>query len=559
MMTTKQQNRMVRHGLRIALAAFPVGVFAAPTPDAGQALREMQSVPPAMPAPAKPVTPLEAPETAPAPSATAVRVKVRAFHVTGSTAFRPIQLESLVSALVGSERSLEELNEAARTITRFYRQHGYPVARAFLPPQTISDGDITIQVLEGRVDRIELKNQSGVSGARLQAMIDRRLHGGDVLRSGPLNATLLSLNDLPGIGVVQGALHPGEAVGTSRVVIVTPAGPSTDGTVILDNQGSRYTGRNRLTGDLGVNNPLQVGDRLNLRLSVSDEQLAYGRAAWDRPVGSSGLRLGANLAYSRYELGDAFASLDAHGTSKSAGLTAAWPWVLEIHRRINVNASLEQRKLTDVVGATATTTDKTLNALTVSLDGQCAENGRSTRWSLGGTLGNLDIGTPAALAADKTSAKTNGSYTRLTVSGSTVKAFAPRWEAALSANAQWADKNLDSSEKFLLGGAGGVRAYPSGEGLGDIGWLASVEARYRLADNWQGVVFYDVGGVKINETAYAAGPNGRHLSAEGVGLNASPFPAVSLRLMAGWHAGGEKAVSESDHTPRVWAQAGYRF
>jgi len=33
-------------------------------------------------------------------------------------------------------------------------------------------------------------------------------------------------------------------------------------------------------------------------------------------------------------------------------------------------------------------------------------------------------------------------------------------------SAQWASKNLDSSQKFGLGGPNGVRAYPSGEGYG---------------------------------------------------------------------------------------------
>ena len=34
---------------------------------------------------------------------------------------------------------------------------------------------------------------------------------------------------------------------------------------------------------------------------------------------------------------------------------------------------------------------------------------------------------------------------------------------------QLSSKNLDSSEKFTLGGIGGVEAYPSGEASGDEG------------------------------------------------------------------------------------------
>jgi hemolysin activation/secretion protein len=50
----------------------------------------------------------------------------------------------------------------------------------------------------------------------------------------------------------------------------------------------------------------------------------------------------------------------------------------------------------------------------------------------------------------------------------------------LLANAQFADKNLDSSEKLSLGGATGVRAYPSGEASGDEGRKLSVDAKYNV-------------------------------------------------------------------------------
>ena len=45
---------------------------------------------------------------------------------------------------------------------------------------------------------------------------------------------------------------------------------------------------------------------------------------------------------------------------------------------------------------------------------------------------------------------------------------------------QWTNNNLDSSEKFSLGGPYGVRAYATAEAMGDRGWLGSVELRYAV-------------------------------------------------------------------------------
>lgn len=37
--------------------------------------------------------------------------------------------------------------------------------------------------------------------------------------------------------------------------------------------------------------------------------------------------------------------------------------------------------------------------------------------------------------------------------------------------------NLESAEKFVFGGANGVRAYPACEGSGDTGWIGILELR----------------------------------------------------------------------------------
>jgi hemolysin activation/secretion protein len=69
--------------------------------------------------------------------------------------------------------------------------------------------------------------------------------------------------------------------------------------------------------------------------------------------------------------------------------------------------------------------------------------------------------------------------------------------AALSG--QLSNKNLDSSEKFYLGGADGVRAYPENEGGGTEGLLANLEGRVKLPANFNAAAFVDWGSVHINK------------------------------------------------------------
>src|SRR5205085_4169849 len=96
------------------------------------------------------------------------------------------------------------------------------------------------------------------------------------------------------------------------------------------------------------------------------------------------------------------------------------------------------------------------------------------------STGNIDIRTPAALAADAATAHSNGSFQKLGFSAARLQGVTNRLSLYAGINGQFAGKNLDISEKIGLGGMYGVRAYPQGEGYGDEGYIVNLEARYLL-------------------------------------------------------------------------------
>lgn len=546
---------LVGTGLQAATA------LALEKPDAGQSLQQQQ---PALPQalPGKAYNPLE-PDAAEAvqaakPTADEVKVLVTAVRVQGSTVFKAADLESLYSAMLGTEQSFDQLKKATRLITRLYRKHGYSVARAFLPAQDITNGEITIQVLEGKLDKVVLKNRSDVPDAKVEALISRQVQPGTLMDASKVNKALLLLNELPGVGRVQGALQPGAAIGTTQLMVQVPEGRSRVLDVSLDNTGNRFTGQYRLSGHALFNNPLKMGDRLDLRASLSDEALAYARVNWDAFVGTGGLRLGGSLSYNRYELGGNFAALDAHGTSQTLGLNASIPLRLDMHGQIHGELSLEDRQLSDEVGLTSTVIDKSVQDAVLRVLGSHAGAGWSGAWRVEGSFGSLDIDPAKELANDQKFARTNGSFNKWGVSGSVLKTLTTRSGLYATVSAQFADKNLDSSEKMVLGGVNGVRAYPAGEGLGDDGWLGSLEWRYMLLPTLQAVTFVDGGSVDINHDPFAPGANSRNLSGYGVALNAEPVKGLSLKMTAAWR-GSEVPVSDKDQSPRLWVQAGYVF
>jgi len=123
---------------------------------------------------------------------------------------------------------------------------------------------------------------------------------------------------------------------------------------------------------------------------------------------------------------------------------------------------------------------------------------------------------------------------------------------------QLSDVNLDSSQKMMVGGAQGVRAYPLGEGSADQGAMLNLELRYRLTNNLQAKVFGDAAYSHLIKEPFAPGDNYRVLS--GVGLGFDWQSATGLRLsLAAASRTGEASLSGNEDSTRVWASAQWLF
>jgi hypothetical protein len=176
--------------------------------------------------------------------------------------------------------------------------------------------------------------------------------------------------------------------------------------------------------------------------------------------------------------------------------------------------------------------------------------------------GSLDILTPAALAIDAATARSNGSYQKLWYNLERLQRLNDRWSVNASLSGQWASKNLDPSEDFVLGGIDGVRSYRQGEGFGDEGYIASLEARFlltglsaRVPGEVHLLAFADTGHIRINAKPWNDLPNERDLSGAGVGLSWEDPGNFALRTYYAFRLGGDDALSSDNDSGHFWIQA----
>lgn len=539
-----------------SLAAPPVS----PAPDAGQINRELQQQPVFTATPS--VNPLRVPAQNSGKSLGAARLTVQSIRVQGSTVFPAAELEALVADQVGTDHSLAELDAAAARISTYYRERGYPVARAYLPAQDIQNGMLVIKVLEGVLSTKKLNNTARLSDERAQSYLSE-VKSGDVLASGHVDRALLLLGDTPGVGAARASLQPGASVGTSDLLIELDPAQAYSADAELDNYGNYYTGQYRLGASLALNSPLNIGDLFSARLVSSGEGMSYARLAYQLPLGSSGLKLGAALSDTRYMLGKDFESLQAHGSAASDSVYATFPFIRSQQSNLSGTFSWEDKRLNDQTDVPVSGTDKQVVMSTLGLAGsrQDIVYGSDGVGGLTSAQASLSIGTLSmdavsqALDGGSSSAQSQGSFGKFNYSINRLQSLGANNSLSLSLQGQQANKNLASSEKFSLGGADGVRAYPQGEGSGDQGWLVNLEWRHVLSAQLQGVLFYDAGSVDFNHNAFTTAPNNRSIAGVGLGLNGQ-FGSLQFKTALAWSTNGGAATSQNNasSTLRLWAQ-----
>jgi len=86
-----------------------------------------------------------------------LRVFVKKINVVGSTVFSPEELAKVTGPYENREISTEDLEEVRRLITLMYVNKGYANSGAVIPDQAVTEGMVTIQVIEGKLSDIRIE------------------------------------------------------------------------------------------------------------------------------------------------------------------------------------------------------------------------------------------------------------------------------------------------------------------------------------------------------------------------------------------------------------------
>lgn len=448
------------------------------------------------------------------------------------------ELAHILKNYVGKEVSLSDLSNLANEISEFYRHNNYLVAKAILPPQEIEQGTVKILLLKGNVGEIRLQNHSALSNKFVSRLSNTTVNASEFILKDELEKFALTINDVPGVNAGL-QLSAGKKVGEANLLIKINDAKRFSSYVSVDNQGNKYTGRYRLAAGTKVSNLNGWGDELKLDLMSSNQaNLKNARIDYSSLIDGYSTRFGVTANYLDYKLGGNFKSLQSQGHSHTLGAYLLHPTIRTPNFRLSTKVSFNHQNLTDKQQAVYAKQKRKINSLTAGIDGSwnLIKDG-TTYFSLSTLFGNLANQTNERKHNATEDFQPKSHFTVYNYHLSHEQILPKSFAFNIGINGQFADKNLESSQKMLLGGLSGVRGHQAGAASVDEGHLIQTEFKHYLPVFSQSVLvsslFYDYGLGKYYKNSQSLAQsvkNSVKLQSVGAGLSFSDAGSYAINV-----------------------------
>ena len=420
---------------------------------------------------------------------------LQSVSITGAVAIPQGLLVTAYQPYIGKKVSQADLAAISAAVGDIYREAGFHLSRAMIPPQDIQNGQLHLQVVEGSITEVALKGD-GAEQFGVRPMLDAVL-AERPSRLSTLERQLLLINGRPGVRIEDTALEEiGAASGHFRLIVSLKTWHLFT-SVGVDNLGSSSVGPWQSYGTAAFNSYLAPGDSLVVNLSTTPgdpRQLAFGRLSYEAPVGTDGARIGASGYYSEVRPGD-FRRLF------NDNIKTEW---FEIRGSI---VPLQSQKSSLILTAAAGFSNVYENDIfgpiyadhirTVSLtsDYRLQDYFGGNNYLTVNYRQGIDVFGASHRGDDYLSREgASGKFSALNFWFTRYQTLSDAWSLKLASAGQTASGPLFTSQQFYLGGLAFGRGYGSAEISGDNGIAGSVELRFDQKTSYQYLSGYQLYG-----------------------------------------------------------------
>jgi hemolysin activation/secretion protein len=464
---------------------------------------------------------------------------VQEYRVIGNTVLNGRDIEGLLYPLLGSNKTIKDVEAARTALETLYHDRGYGTVFIDIPPQTVSDGLVRLRVTEGRIEREQISGAHYFPERDVAAALPAAKPG-TVLHLSKLQEELAVVNaETPDRAVVP-VLKAGSEPGTVDLSLQVNDHLPLHGSLELNNQASVDTRSLRSIASLSYSDMFGRLDSFSFQYQTTPQQLDQVRVfavnyVWHSL--ESGLQPSLQYVNSNSNVA-AVGTLGVLGIGEITGLRLAYPFLADAGSNQSVTFGLDYKHFRNLINQNATTADDTpisyLN-LSFAYAGLWRSDWLATTFSAAANAGPRDIvNNQNAFANDRNQARDNYFYLRSDL------AFDVKLPAGfhlrLRSAGQAAAEPLITNENFSIAGVDGVRGYLESEVLGDKGIEETAQITspgWHVHDRIIGdaYAFFDEGRTWVLDSL-ACEPSGTgiHLRSVGGGLDLLPGQKVTASV-----------------------------
>lgn len=409
-------------------------------------------------------------------------------------------LEALYKDKLNKVITVAQLQGIMQDITNYYRNNGYILSRAIIPPQHVANGVVKIRVIEGYINKTDVIGKP--RGAKpLLAAYAQHIADQKPTRISTLEQYLLLANEVPGVQV-KGILEPSKTqVGASDLSLGTET-KLLGGYLSYDNYGTRYIGPQQVSANAQTFSIFRPGDLTSITYvgTPKGNELQYKDIMHDTPLGTHGWRLALDVNQAATNPLYLLRELKIAGVAQNYSATVRYPVIRSRAKNLTLEAGLYS------LDSYTTQLDLPLyadhvRALRVGATYDFADRFKGSNLLGADIVRGLDI---AGATTDSQSFFTSrygatSRYTKVRAQASRIQALFGRFSAFGLLKGQYSFQPLLASEQFAYGGSQLGRGYDPAEIIGDRGAAASIELRLDTApqkfhiQTVQYYAFYDAG------------------------------------------------------------------
>ncbi|WP_197061206.1 ShlB/FhaC/HecB family hemolysin secretion/activation protein [Colwellia psychrerythraea] len=255
------------------------------------------------------------------------------------------QLVWLIRAQQGKRGvTIGQIEGVANSITQFYRERGFILAKAYIPKQQVRDGIVKLTVLLGTLGEVKVHGNDLYTVDTITSIFDEQIN--KPVTNTTIEESLFVINGFPGVNV-DGYFEPGSQVGDTRLNVNVRNESSYNINTRIDNHGSEESGLYRLFVGAQANNLLGNADLLNVNLlqTVVPADTTFWQTNYESNFFSPRFRAGIDISQNQFlvDQSSAASSLDISGTVSVYAVQSSY--IAQRSRKKNSNYKLRYEKI----------------------------------------------------------------------------------------------------------------------------------------------------------------------------------------------------------------------